>query len=79
MNRSEAFRADREEVRLVQRRGATAEEDAALDAAAAATVAALAERGVRAAIVSQRLNRRKIDLIPEPEWEDPPRRGSRSC
>lgn len=70
---SEAFRADREGIRLVQRREATAEDDAALDAAAEATVAELAERGVRAAIVSQRLNRRKIDLIPEPEWEDPPK------
>ena len=26
-----------------------------------------------AEIVSQRLNRRKIDLIPEPEWADPPK------
>ena len=33
----------------------------------------LAPRGVRAAIVSQRLNRRKIDVIPEPEWADPPK------
>ena len=28
---------------------------------------------MRAAIVSDRLNRRKIDLIPEPEWVDPPK------
>ena len=28
---------------------------------------------MRAEIVSQRLNRRKIDLIPEPEWADPPK------
>ena len=33
----------------------------------------LAARGVRAAIVSQRLNRRKIDVIPEAEWADPPK------
>ena len=26
-----------------------------------------------AAVVSKRLNRRKIDLIPEPEWADPPK------
>ena len=33
-----------------------------------------ARRPRRAAeIVSQRLNRRKIDLIPEPEWADPPK------
>ena len=30
-------------------------------------------RGVPAEVVSQRLNRRKIDLIPEPEWADPPK------
>ena len=28
---------------------------------------------MRAEIVSDRLNRRKIDLIPEPEWADPPK------
>ena len=33
----------------------------------------LAAVGVRAEIVSQRLNRRKIDVIPEPEWADPPK------
>jgi trehalose/maltose hydrolase-like predicted phosphorylase len=74
MNRgSEVFRADAEGVSLIERREATAEEDAALDAAAESTIAALAARGLRAEIVSQRLNRRKIDLIPEPEWADPPK------
>ena len=74
MNRgSEVFRADAEEVRLLERREATAEEDAALDTAAESTVSALAARGLRAEIVSQRLNRRKIDVIPEPEWADPPK------
>ena len=74
MNRgSEVFTADAKGLRLVTRREATPEEDAALDAAAEATVALLAERGLRAEIVSQRLNRRKIDLIPEPEWVDPPK------
>ena len=33
----------------------------------------LARRGVHTVLVSQRLNRRKIDLIPEPEWADPPK------
>ncbi len=33
----------------------------------------LARRGVGARIVSQRLNRRKIDLLPGPEWADPPK------
>jgi trehalose/maltose hydrolase-like predicted phosphorylase len=74
MNRgSEVFAADAEGVRLIERREATPEEDAALDAAAQSTVDALAARGLRAEIVSERLNRRKIDLIPEPEWADPPK------
>jgi trehalose/maltose hydrolase-like predicted phosphorylase len=70
---SEVFTADGDGLRLLHRREATLEEEAALDAAAQATVQALARRGLRAAIVSQRLNRRKIDLIPEPEWADPPK------
>jgi trehalose/maltose hydrolase-like predicted phosphorylase len=70
---SEAFRVDEQGVDLVHRREASPEEDSALTGAAEATVAALAERGLRAEIVSQRLNRRKIDLIPEPEWHDPPK------
>ncbi len=70
---SEVFEADATGLRLVYRREATAEEDAALDAAATATVAELACRGIAAEIVSERLNRRKIDLIPDPEWADPPK------
>ena len=70
---SEVFQADEDGLRLVERREATPEEDVALDAAAAETVAELGRRGVAAEIVSQRLNRRKIDLIPEPEWTDPPK------
>ena len=74
MNRgSEVFQATTDGVRLLERREATAEENAALDRAAERTVAALAARGLGAEIVSQRLNRRKIDLIPEPEWADPPK------
>jgi len=74
MNRgSEVFRADAEGLQLVDRREATPDEDAALDAAAEAAVAALAQRGLTTKIVSQRLNRRKIDLIPEPDWADPPK------
>ena len=58
MNRgSEVFQADEAGLTLLQRREATEDEDAALDTAAEATVAALAERGLRAEIVSQRLNR----------------------
>jgi trehalose/maltose hydrolase-like predicted phosphorylase len=70
---SEVYVANECGLELVEARKATAEEDAALDAAAAATVAELARRGLHAEIVSQRLNRRKIDLIPEPEWANPPR------
>jgi trehalose/maltose hydrolase-like predicted phosphorylase len=70
---SEVFRATSDGVELVERRVATAEEDASLDAAAEATVNELAARGLDAEIVSQRLNRRKVDVIPEPEWADPPK------
>ena len=71
---SEVYRADATSgLELVQRREATAEEDSALDAAAAATVRTLAERGLTTEVVSERLNRRKIDLIPEPDWSDPPK------
>ncbi|HEU6446380.1 MAG TPA: glycosyl hydrolase family 65 protein [Gaiellaceae bacterium] len=68
---SEVFRADESGLHLLYRREATAEENAALDRAAAAAVGELAQRGLEAAIVSERLNRRKIDLIPD--WVDPPK------
>jgi hypothetical protein len=58
---------------LVQRRETLPGEDEALDRAAAATVAALARRGLSTGEVSTRLNRRKLDLIPLPGWEDPPK------
>jgi hypothetical protein len=70
---SEVFRVDPRGPLVVERREATAAEDAALTRAADLTVEKLAQRGLRAEIVSQRLNRRKIDLIPEPEWADPPK------
>jgi trehalose/maltose hydrolase-like predicted phosphorylase len=70
---SEVFRVDREGPKLVSRRIAGAEEDAALSRAAQLTVGRLAARGLVARIVSERLNRRKIDLIPEPDWDDPPK------
>jgi trehalose/maltose hydrolase-like predicted phosphorylase len=70
---SEVFRVDREGPQLVYRRTASTEEDAALSHAAQLTVKRLAVRGLAARIVSERLNRRKIDLIPEPGWEDPPK------
>ena len=70
---SEVFAADEGGLRLVLRREAGPEEDAALTAAAELAAVRLAERGLRTAIVAQRLNRRKIDLIPEPAWADPPK------
>jgi trehalose/maltose hydrolase-like predicted phosphorylase len=70
---SEVFAVDQDGPQLLDRRVATEQEEAALDAAAGATVSRLAARGVRAEIVSKRLNRRKIDVIPEPEWADPPK------
>jgi hypothetical protein len=70
---SEVYRVDADGPKLVERREATPEEDASLDAAASDVVARLAEKGLHAEIVSQRLNRRKIDLIPVPEWADPPK------
>ena len=70
---SEAFLVDRDGPHLAYQRTATADEDAALSRAAELTVEHLAARGFVARIVSERLNRRKIDLIPEPEWKDPPK------
>jgi trehalose/maltose hydrolase-like predicted phosphorylase len=70
---SEVFAVGSDGPERIAGRTATAAEDEALDRAAQATVARLAARGLRAEIVSQRLNRRKIDLIPEPDWSDPPK------
>jgi trehalose/maltose hydrolase-like predicted phosphorylase len=70
---SELYEVGADGPALVARTEATAEEDAALTRAAEKTVTRLSARGLEARIVSQRLNRRKIDLIPEPEWDDPPK------
>jgi trehalose/maltose hydrolase-like predicted phosphorylase len=70
---SEVFRVDENGPERDAVRTAADAEEKALDRAATLTVERLAERGLRAEIVSQRLNRRKIDLIPEPEWADPPK------
>ena len=70
---SELFAIGARGPRLLERRTASEAEDAALDRAAARVVAELARRGLTATIVTARMNRRKIDLIPEPEWSDPPK------
>ncbi|MGZ4397222.1 MAG: glycosyl hydrolase family 65 protein [Gaiellaceae bacterium] len=57
----------------IDRRVATSEEELLLDEAARLTVARLAERGLEVAVIANRMNRRKIDLIPLPEWSDPPK------
>src|SRR5664280_705545 len=56
---------------LVHRRTASPVEDLALDRAAEGTIERLHTFGLGANVVSQRINRRKIDLIPEPAWADP--------
>ena len=58
---------------LRERRESRPGENEALDRAAAATVDALASRGLAIGEVSTRLNRRKIDLMPLPDWSDPPK------
>jgi trehalose/maltose hydrolase-like predicted phosphorylase len=58
---------------LLERRVASAEEDEMLDRAAELAVARLGEKGLTVSVISDRLNRRKIDLIPLPEWADPPK------
>lgn len=70
---SEVFRVGEGDPERVFVREATDAEEAALDRAAERTVERLAEKGLRAEIVSKRLNRRKVDIIPEPEWADPPK------
>jgi trehalose/maltose hydrolase-like predicted phosphorylase len=70
---SEAFVVERDGPALLHRRTATAAEDEALTSAARLTVDRLAQRDLRATIVAERLNRRKIDLIPDPAWADPPK------
>jgi hypothetical protein len=70
---SEIFAVGRSGTRSLHRRIATKQEKAALDRAARSIIERLAEKGLEATIISQRLNRRKIDLIPLPEWSDPPK------
>jgi trehalose/maltose hydrolase-like predicted phosphorylase len=70
---SEVFAVDSSGPHCLHRRVASPAEDAALTAAAELVVGRLRARGLEARIVSARLNRRKIDLIPEPGWSDPPK------
>ncbi|HET8615378.1 MAG TPA: glycosyl hydrolase family 65 protein [Actinomycetales bacterium] len=57
---------------LRERRWASPLEDAGLDKAAADLRQQLSAVGLHTDVVT-RLNRRKIDLIPDPDWADPPK------
>jgi trehalose/maltose hydrolase-like predicted phosphorylase len=70
---SEAFVVDRFGPMLGERREALPEEDRALDHATALVVDRLSRRRLTVEVISQRLNRRKIDLIPGDDWRDPPK------
>jgi trehalose/maltose hydrolase-like predicted phosphorylase len=70
---SEVFTAGPRGPELAHRRVATRQEDAQLDRAAELAVEALTRAGLEVEIVSRRLNRRKLDLIPVAEWADPPK------
>jgi Glycosyl hydrolase family 65 central catalytic domain/Glycosyl hydrolase family 65, C-terminal domain len=70
---SEIYRVTRGGVRLLQRRHATRSELASLDRASDRTIQQLAARGLPVRLVSKRLNRRKIDLLPDAAWADPPK------
>jgi trehalose/maltose hydrolase-like predicted phosphorylase len=58
---------------LLHRKEATHEEDRLLTAVAESVRDDLARSGLVVQIIRDRLNRRKIDLIPLPEWSDPPK------
>jgi trehalose/maltose hydrolase-like predicted phosphorylase len=70
---SEVFQVSERGVELVARRTASETEETALDAAAALAVEQLSASGLEVRLVSRRLNRRKIDLIPTVEWREPPK------
>jgi hypothetical protein len=59
---------------VLERREATAAENEAMDTVAVAIRDELRHRhGLETDIVFDRMNRRKLDLIPLPEWADPPK------
>jgi trehalose/maltose hydrolase-like predicted phosphorylase len=75
-NRGSEVYGFRRDGTVVQRwaRAATSAEETALTAVAEAVRDTLVARtGLDVRIVYDRLNRRKIDLIPLPEWADPPK------
>jgi hypothetical protein len=70
---SEVYEADAGGVHLLHRRQASAAEEAALDLAARRTSAAMLALGLTLPPITPRFNRRKLDLLAVPCWEDPPK------
>jgi trehalose/maltose hydrolase-like predicted phosphorylase len=70
---SEVYEVGPSGPKLLERRVASPEEEAALTTAAELVAQRLRGRGLQVEVVSSRLNRRKIDLIPEPNWRDLPK------
>ncbi|HEX2894636.1 MAG TPA: glycosyl hydrolase family 65 protein [Marmoricola sp.] len=70
---SELFHVSPTGPHLLSRRVETEADGRLLDQAAATVAASLRERGLPVEVVSHRINRRKIDLVPEPAWADPPK------
>jgi len=69
---SEVFDFDSDGLpRLIFRRNASQTENQALDQATIKLHDQIQVQGMRTEIIFDRLNRRKIDLIPEPEWSSP--------
>jgi alpha,alpha-trehalose phosphorylase len=58
-------------IKILYKREATADENRALDRAAMSLQHDIGARGLSSQVIFDRLNRRKVDLIPEPRWVDP--------
>jgi trehalose/maltose hydrolase-like predicted phosphorylase len=70
---SEVFEVVPDGPELRWRRAASDVEDRALDEVTRRVVGDLLARGVKSRVIADRLNRRKIDLLPDPAWADPPK------
>lgn len=70
---SELFEVGRGGPVLLHRRAETARVRSALDATARDVAGRLGSDGLQVEIVGHRLNRTKIDLLPQPRWRDPPK------
>ena len=69
---SEVFNFDSKgQPQLIFRRRASQAENRALDNATMELQNRIKKQGMRTEIIFDRLNRRKLDLIPEPNWESP--------